>query len=139
MIPARTVALLCAALLLAACGTAQPATVPSDVQVVVEMKDYSITATPATIRAGTVKFGIRNAGAMEHQFELIRTDLAADKLPIDATTATARTDGLVKQVKGIAVGRVVTVSADLAPGHYVIICNVAGHYQLGMRTDFTVE
>jgi uncharacterized cupredoxin-like copper-binding protein len=31
------------------------------------------------------------------------------------------------------------VSADLAAGKYVIICNVAGHYQLGMRAAFTVN
>jgi uncharacterized cupredoxin-like copper-binding protein len=39
----------------------------------------------------------------------------------------------------IAANRVTTLSADLAPGNYVIICNVAGHYQLGMRAAFKVE
>lgn len=134
------IALIClAALLAASCGGAQPATLPSDVQVTVDLKDYSITVTPGRIAAGTIRFGIRNLGAMEHQFDLIKTDLAADKLPVDGGTAKAKEAGLVKQVKGIGVGRVATVTADLAPGHYVIICNVAGHYQLGMRVDFVVE
>ena len=128
-----------AALLVASCGAAQQTTLPDDVQVTVDLKDYTITVTPDHIKAGTIKFGIRNLAAMEHQFDLIKTDLAADKLPIDGATAKAKEDGLVKQVKGIGGGRVATVSADLAPGHYVIICNIAGHYQLGMRADFTVE
>ena len=45
----------------------------------------------------------------------------------------------LKQMTNIAAGRVTTLSADLQPGHYVIICNVAGHYQLGMRVALTVR
>lgn len=103
------------------------------------MKEYSVTVSPATFKAGTIKFGVRNLGAMVHQFDLIKTDLAADKIPIDPTTAKAKEDGLVKQVLNIQPGKVATASADLAPGHYVIICNVPGHYQLLMRADFTVQ
>ena len=139
MIP-RPVALLCAlVLLVAACGSNEPATLPSDVQVTVDMKEYSVTVSPATIKAGTIKFGIRNVGTMAHQFDLIKTDLAADKLPIDTATAKAKEDGMVKQVLNIQAGKVATASADLQPGHYVIICNVAGHYQLGMKADLTVQ
>jgi uncharacterized cupredoxin-like copper-binding protein len=138
-VPARAFVALCVlAILLAACGSA-PETLPADVQVTVELKDYSITDTPATIKAGTIKFGIRNSGAMLHEFDLIKTDLAPDKLEIDTAAAKAKTDGLVKQVQNIGVGKVATLSADLAPGHYVIICNVAGHYQLGMRAELTVS
>ncbi len=103
------------------------------------MKEYSVVLSPATIPAGTIKFGIRNLGTMAHQFDLIKTDLPADKLPIDSATAQAKADGLVKQVLNIQPNKVATVSAQLAAGHYVIICNVAGHYQLGMRADFTVQ
>jgi uncharacterized cupredoxin-like copper-binding protein len=31
------------------------------------------------------------------------------------------------------------VTIDLTPGKYVLICNIAGHYVLGMRTGFTVD
>lgn len=103
------------------------------------MKEYSVVVTPATFKAGTIKFGVRNLGAMAHQFDLIKTDLAADKLPIDPVTAKASEAGLVKQVLNIQPGKVATATADLAPGHYVIICNVPGHYQLLMRADFTVQ
>jgi uncharacterized cupredoxin-like copper-binding protein len=136
----RAFATLClAAILASACGAGQPETLPADVQVVADMKDYGITLSVSTVKAGVVKFGIRNNGAMAHQFDLIRTDLAPDKLPIDSASAKAKEDGLVKQVLNIGAGKVATVSADLAPGHYVIICNVAGHYQLGMRAELKVE
>ena len=138
MIP-RLVVGLCA-LVLVATSCAQPAeTLPADVNLIVDMKEYAITLSVPTVKAGVVKIGIRNQGTMVHDFDLIKTDLAPDKLPIDTAAAKAKTDGLVKQMINIAVGRATTLSADLAAGHYVIICNVAGHYQLGMRAELKVE
>jgi len=129
---------LCLLVLVASCSSA-PETLPADVTVVVEMREYLITLNTPTVKAGVVKFGIRNLGTMVHDFDLIKTDLAPDKLPIDTASAKANTDGLVKQMITIAQGRATTLDADLAPGHYVIICNVASHYQLGMRTELTVK
>ncbi len=112
---------------------------PSDVNVIVDLKDYAITLSVATTKAGVVKFGIRNNGAMVHDFDLFKTDLPLDKLPIDAGSAKVKMDGLVKQMINIAANRSTTLSADLTPGRYVIICNVAGHYQLQMRAELKVE
>jgi uncharacterized cupredoxin-like copper-binding protein len=131
-------ALFAVALIASSCAQA-PEALPADVQVTVDMKEYAITVSPATFKAGTIKFGIRNIGTMVHDFDLIKTDLAFDKLPTDSGSAKAKEDGLVKQMINIAANRVTTLSADLAPGNYVIICNVAGHYQLGMRVAFKVE
>ena len=137
MIP-RLIAVCLAALVVVSCSQ-QAETLPSDVQLTVTLKDYSVTLSSATVKAGTVKIGVQNNGAMAHQFDLIKTDLAADKLPIDQSSAKAKEDALVKQVLNIGIGKIAVVTADLAAGHYVILCNVAGHYQLGMRADLTVN
>jgi len=128
--------LLGLALTFAACATASD-NIPADVDVAVHMQDYRVILSVATVKAGTVRFGIKNEGGMEHSFELIKTDLPFDQLP--TADAKAKEDGLVKQVKSLGVGKVSLVSADLAAGKYVIICNVAGHYQLGMRAALTVQ
>lgn len=129
--------LLGIALTVAACaGT--PEAIPADVDLAVTMKDYKVELNVDTVQAGTVKIGVRNAGGMEHSFELIKTDLPFDKLPTTGD-AKAREDGLVKQVKSLGVGKVSVVTADLVAGNYVIICNVAGHYQLGMRVALAVR
>lgn len=132
-------ALLLGIALTAAACAAQVEALPTDADVIVEMKDYSVNLSVATMKAGTVKFAIKNVGAMEHQFDLLKTDLPFDKLPIDGALAKAKEDGLVKQVKSIGIGKVAVVTADLAAGRYVIICNVAGHYQLGMRASLIIE
>jgi uncharacterized cupredoxin-like copper-binding protein len=126
------------ALTIAACAGAAE-TIPPDVDVAVTMKDYRVELSVTTVKAGSVKFGIKNAASMEHSFELIKTDLPFDKLPVDTGAAKAKEDGLIKQVKTLGVGKVAVVTADLAAGNYVVICNVAGHYQLGMRVAFTVN
>lgn len=126
------------AMTVASCAGAAE-TIPPDVDLAVTMKDYRVEMNVTTLKAGTVKIGIKNAGGMEHSFELIKSDLPFDKLPMDTGAAKAKEDGLVKQVKSIAVGKVSTLTADLAAGKYVVICNVAGHYQLGMRAALTVE
>ena len=127
-----------ALVVLSSCASA-PETLPPDVQVTVEMKEYSVTLTPASIKAGTIKFGIRNVGTMEHEFEIIKTDLAFDKLPIDVGQGKAKEDGLTKQIKSVLPNKVATITANLEAGSYVILCNVSGHYQLGMRAAFKVE
>ena len=45
---------------------------------------------------------------------------------------------VVAKIDTVAPGSTQTVNAQLEPGNYVIICNVPGHYQLGMHAGFTV-
>ncbi len=130
--------LLGLAVTFAGCSAPASEAIPADVEVAVHMKDYKVELSVVTVKAGTVRFGIKNEGAMEHSFELIKTDIAFDQLPTTAD-AKAKEDGLVKQVKSLPVGKVSVVTADLAAGKYVIICNIAGHYQLGMRAALTVQ
>jgi uncharacterized cupredoxin-like copper-binding protein len=133
-----TLLALIAGLIASSCAQA-PETLPPDVQLIVDMKEYSVTLNTPTLKAGVVKIGIRNIGTMVHDFDLIKTDLPFDKLPIDNAAAKANTDGLVRQMQNIAPNRVTTLEVSLAAGSYVIICNVAGHYQLGMRAALKVE
>jgi len=129
--------LLGLAVTIAACAPAAD-NIPADVDVAVHMQDYRVLLSTAAAKAGTVRFGVKNEGNMEHSFELIKTDLPFDQLPTTGD-AKAKEDGLVKQVKSLPVGKVSVVTADLAAGKYVIICNIAGHYQLGMRAALTVQ
>jgi len=129
--------LLGLAVTIAACSPAVE-NIPTDVDVAVHLQDYRVILSVATVKAGTIRFGVKNEGGMEHSFELIKTDVPFDKLPTTGD-AKAKEDGLVKQVKSLPVGKVSVVSADLAAGNYVIICNIAGHYQLGMRAALTVN
>ena len=131
-------ALMTLALLVVACAN-PAAEAPAGSQVVAELADYKITVNVPSVKAGSIRIGVRNLGTMEHSFEVIKTDLAPDKLPVDGASAKAKEDGKVGEIPSIPAGKSAAVTMDLTPGKYVFICNVAGHYQLGMRTAFTVE
>jgi uncharacterized cupredoxin-like copper-binding protein len=131
-------ALMALALLVVSCAQSAE-NAPSDSQVVAELADSKITVNVPSVKAGKVKIGVRNLGTMEHSFEVLKTDLAPDKLPVDGASAKAKEDGKVGEIKSIAAGKSKAVTIDLTPGKYVFICNIAGHYQIGMHTGFTVE
>jgi uncharacterized cupredoxin-like copper-binding protein len=133
----RLTPLFALALVAAACG-APPEAAPADSQIIVEMTDFKLTANLPTVKAGTYKIGVRNLANMEHSFQVLKTDLPHDKLPIEGG-AKAREDGKVGEIKSLAAGKSGAVTVDLTPGRYVLICNTAGHYQLGMHVGFIVE
>ena len=125
------------ALVIASCGA--PEAAPSGSQVVAELSDYKIAVNVSSVKAGRIKIGVRNVASMEHSFEVLKTDLAHDKLPVDGASAKAREEGKVGEIRSIPAGKSDAVTLDLVAGKYVLMCNVAGHYQLGMHIGFTVE
>jgi uncharacterized cupredoxin-like copper-binding protein len=127
------------ALLAAACGGGA-ASDPGDVPTLyVDLSDFKVAADHATVPAGKVVFGIRNHAAMAHELKVIKTDRAAEALEVDASSAKAKEDGKVGELLNISAGASRKLVLELAPGRYVLICNIAGHYQLGMRTSLVVQ
>src|SRR3989441_13024881 len=138
MISRSVSALVALAFLVAACANSA-AEAPSGSQVVATLTDYKITVDVPSVKAGKIKIGVRNLGAMEHSFQVLKTDLLPDKLPVDGASAKAKEDGKVGEIASIAAGKSAAVTVDLVPGKYVFICNIASHYQLGMHAGFTVD
>jgi uncharacterized cupredoxin-like copper-binding protein len=112
----------------------------------------TLTPAPVTVAAGDVAFAVKNAGTIEHEMLVLKTDTAFDKLPVvDAgdPPVSVKT-GADKVDEATSVGetgdpnlkagesRTFTVK-KLVPGHYVLVCNIAKHYGLGMRAAFTVS
>lgn len=105
----------------------------------VSEKEMSITLDRTSVPAGPVVFGVTNAGAVEHELAVIKTSLAADKLPTRATDATKVDEtGSAGEVEAIAASHFSGLMLTLAPGSYVLLCNLPGHYAAGMRTALTV-
>ena len=139
MMIARSFApLIALALLVMACA-GPAAEAPAGSQVVVEMTDYKLTVNVPSVKAGTIKIGVRNLANMQHSFEVLKTDLPQDKIPVDGASAKAKEDGKVGEIASLPAGKSGAVTLTLTPGKYVFICNVAGHYGLGMHIGFTVD
>jgi uncharacterized cupredoxin-like copper-binding protein len=132
------IALTLVAIIASACAAA-PSDTSEAATLIADLSDYKIVIDHASIAAGHVVIGIRNHAAMAHEFKVIKTDLALDQLPVDGGTAKASEDGKVGELLNITAGATRKLAVDLVPGKYVLICNVAGHYQLGMRVGLEVK
>jgi len=121
-------------IILSACGASGPITAT--------LSDTAIHLSRSTANAGKVTFTITNAttSGQKHEFVVVQTDLAAEQLPKNA-------EGLVDEEKltsfgeqgDIEPGKTVDLTVDLHPGRYMMICNLPGHYNAGMHTEFNVS
>jgi hypothetical protein len=106
------------------------------------LEDFRVREDAALVPAGTVSFRIRNQGPTSHEFILVRTDRAPDKLPLqsDGLTVDEEAPGikLLDEAEGLDIDERETMVLDLAAGHYVMYCNLEGHYLGGMYAALTV-
>ena len=109
----------------------------------VELSEYQVQM-PTTVTAGVKILQITNAGTMQHELLVFRPDASINptNLPVDSSgNVVEDAPGINKITDGpnLNPGDVQSRSLDLsAPGTYVFLCNLPGHYKLGMWTVVTV-
>jgi uncharacterized cupredoxin-like copper-binding protein len=127
--------------LVAGCGATQLAA-PGRVVDVTE-RDFQITVAPRTLQAGDVVFRDTNRGPDQH--ELIVARVRDPKLPLRSDGLTVNEEGLEsdKAIVGVLEpgqpNSVRELHVQLKPGHYVLFCNMSGHFMGGMRADVVVQ
>lgn len=129
---------LLAATLLGGCGSAHRAPTRSPGAAVTE-SDFRIYA-PARLAPGEAVIQVHNAGPDAHELIIVPGTVAA--LPVRADGLTVDEETLEKLEVGslvpAAAGASRTLRVNLAPGHYVFFCNMAGHYMGGMHAEVVV-
>lgn len=141
-------------------GAAKP---PPPFRAVVDITfdEWRVDAGGGRVRAGRVTFEERNAGAVEHDLMVVRTDRPARALPRGL-------EGVAPELAGDVVlgeshsshnhdpgagqaadhahaeehldpGGRRRRTVTLEPGRYVLLCPVPGHYERGQATAITVR
>lgn len=110
------------------------------------LSEYKIELSSESASAGEVTFDVTNNGEKVHEFLVLKTDLAADALPTKEEVGTTVVDEegaegleLIDEVEDVAPGSDASLTVELEAGSYVLLCNVAGHYEEGMFQAFTVS
>jgi hypothetical protein len=110
--------------------------------VAVELAPFSVSADPTSVPSGTVTFDIKtetSPGQSGHALTVLRTDIPPQELPTgpigEAITAG---EGIEVMYTEAVTGSDHIAEVELEPGPYALICNVANHYERGMRTGFEV-
>jgi uncharacterized cupredoxin-like copper-binding protein len=99
----------------------------------------TMTVTPTSAPAGKVKFAVTNNGTILHEFVVLKTNVPYDKLPVNAKTNEVSEAKTVGEVGNVAKGKTKSKTLTLKKGKYVLVCNIAKHYAMGMRAAFTVK
>jgi uncharacterized cupredoxin-like copper-binding protein len=114
-----------------------PAAAPLGHAVTARLTEMKIADSVRRVAAGKVTFTVTNAGAMTHEYVILKTAQPAAHLPMSGSRASEA--GHVGELGDLPAGATRTLSLNLKPGHYSIICNLPGHYAGGMYTDLTVR
>lgn len=91
------------------------------------------------VPAGTVTFRITNEGVKKHEFVILATDTAAADLELNGDEVDEEAYTVVDEAEDIEPGASVTLTVSLDPGHYALICNLEGHFRMGMFNDLTAS
>jgi plastocyanin len=81
-------------------------------------KDFAIALDKTTIKAGSITINVKNDGPSPHNIQIKE---------------------LNKATNNIDSGKTATLTVDLKPGTYTVICDIPGHEQLGMHVTLTVQ
>jgi hypothetical protein len=120
------------------CASSGPAGSSSGPVVDVTERDFTISA-PASIPAGDVTLAVHNQGPDEHELIVVRSTrlpLRRDGLTVDEGRVRQATLGLLEPGQP---GSVRYLNLHLLPGHYVLFCNMYGHYMGGMHRSIVVQ
>ena len=122
------------------------------------LDEWSITADRSTLHAGRQTITATNIGTMTHEVVIVAaSDVGAIPTKADGSVDEASLDAVkVGEIAGVAAGTSGTHVFNLAPGSYVVFCNLVEqmdhgssmggigrgmthvHFDLGMHTTFTV-
>jgi len=100
-----------------------------------------ITPNKYVIAHGDVTFVVTNTSElMEHEMIVLPISDVTKALPYDTDSERMDEDaaGAIGEVPETAMGETGSVTLRLQPGTYMLACNIAGHYAMGMWTLITV-
>ncbi len=104
------------------------------------LTEWKVETDATTAKAGEIVFTVANDGSIGHEFLVVKTDIASGEIPLDGDHFAEPTDGIevIDEIGEFAKGTTETLTLNLTPGTYQLVCNLPGHYANGMHMSFTV-
>ena len=98
----------------------------------VTLGDMWIKADHPSFKAGKMTFSVKNVGATMH-------GLAIVSAPAKVSGGMVDHDSFLAKGGDLSAGASGTLSANLKPGRYELICHMPGHYAAGQHMAFDVQ
>jgi len=128
-------------LALGACG-GSAGTSGSASAVTATESEFSIKLSTNSVHGGNVGIKVQNTGKANHELVVFRTDLNEASLPPGPDgRVDEKAPGVTHldpEAEGVLPDKNKSITVDLAPGRYVVVCNLPGHYAQGMHAVLNV-
>ena len=122
---------------------------PKEERLTVVLKDFSVQPNTTEAQPGTLTFEAVNEGMSTHELVILKTDLKPAALPrkeakfhqgmkeylVNEDDARIKT---IDEIEEFQAGTTQEKTVVLEPGHYVLFCNIPGHYDKGMYSPFHI-
>lgn len=109
----------------------------------VTMSEYSFILETDAVPAGDITFDVVNTGEEIHEMVLFKSDLDITALPKSAANPGEVDEDQIGEYIGgfedVQAGTLANGTLVLAPGRYILLCNLNKHYENGMVSTLTVN
>jgi uncharacterized cupredoxin-like copper-binding protein len=109
----------------------------------IDERDFAIHMQTTLLHTGNYVFVDRNHGPSAHELVMWKTPDPANRLPLRANhrvnEEAPELESTIDSGSSLQPGETRILTANLEPGHYVIVCDLPGHYLAGMHVDITVS
>jgi uncharacterized cupredoxin-like copper-binding protein len=105
------------------------------------MGGMSVRSNVTSVKAGTVTFDVTNLSrSLVHEMIVVAVENPNTPLPYDYNSGQIpeKQVKMLGETDELQPNAEKTITLDLKPGTYLLICNVPGHYAAGMWTPLTV-
>ena len=142
-------AVLAAGALLSACGdddaeakTSLPqqaaAAAQQATRLGVQLNEWGVVLSTNTFRSGKIAIAAANTGALPHDLVLVRSDAPLKGLPIKENRVDESAISIAGRFQEFKSGEK-EKQFDLEKGRYLLICNIATHYEQGMVAELKLN
>jgi uncharacterized cupredoxin-like copper-binding protein len=111
-------------------------------QVPVKLDDYRFLHDVTAVPAGDVTFDLTNVGDEVHELIVIKSDMDTAALPPGPGRGEVDEAAIGEYIGGwedVQPGAMANGTLILAPGRYILLCNLTDHYARGMVSTLQVD
>ena len=101
----------------------------------VDLSEWAVVPSDGVVSAGRLRLTVENFGRLRHELEIVPTERWGQKLPIRGGRAVGE---VAAPPIVVAPGQKRAALVNLAPGFYVLLDNLRGHYAAGTAVAIVV-
>ncbi|MGD9701728.1 MAG: phospho-sugar glycosidase domain-containing protein [Acidimicrobiia bacterium] len=104
----------------------------------VDLSEFKVELSTSEVATGSVTINANNKGTIEHELVIVKSDADSAALPQVEGKVPEDEVEVIDEIKEFKAGTTASGTFDLAPGKYLLICNIPAHYSQGMHAPLTV-